>query len=286
MLKHSSSSVTTGAFALVSGCIAFSSAHSQSFDCNKSATTVERGICSDKRLAELDDQLSNSLRNLISTRPDMRARILADEHRWLHERDQRCNSQINPQSLFNCLTAEYSARIAEISIEMKEPISNASESPTAICRSIIERYRPLANAHPGEAPLNVLMASPNSGIQLASPLETIWHPSTDLPGWAAVQKPPFSISPDLLKSLVLYEQTGGAGNLTKAPGVDFYALNRSQGSAGCSDSRAFVVQGGIAVPAVTPGDSDEAVGDCGGVVYGLISDTPVAIAQHYDGAAP
>jgi hypothetical protein len=43
-----------------------------------------------------------------------------------------------------------------------------------------------------------------------------------------------------------------------------------------------VVQGGIAVPAETPGDSDEAVGDCGGVTYGLIDTSPVAIAQHYD----
>jgi uncharacterized protein len=282
MLRHSSSTGITGAFALVSVCLVFSSAHSQSFDCKKSATTVEREICSDKRLAGLDDQLANALRNLISTRPSIRATILADEHRWLHERDRRCNSLINPQSLFNCLTAEYSARIAEISVETKEPISQVPESRTAICRSIIERYRPLANAHPGKAPLDVLMASPNSGIQLASPLEGIRYPSTELVGWAATQKPPFSISPDLLKSLELYERTGGAANLIKAPGVDFYALDRSQGSAGCSDSRAFVVQSGVALPAVTPGDSEQQVGDCGGVAYGSIDRSPVAIAQHYD----
>jgi uncharacterized protein len=267
---------TITALALVSGFVTFSSTHAQSFVCNKSATTVEQGICSDKRLADLDDQLANSLRNLISAKPHMRATFLADEHRWLHERDQRCNSQIVPQSLFNCLTAEYSVRIAEIADKMQQ--KDKAPANTSICRSIVERYRPLAHAHPGEAPLAVLTALPHSGIRLASYSGTIWHPATDLISWAATQNPPFSLSADLLKALEFYEQTGGAGALIKAPGIDFYSLERSQGSAGCSDSRAFVVRGGIADTETPPGDSD----GCQGVIYGLVDSSSVAMAQHYD----
>jgi len=256
----------------MSGFLIVSAARAQSFDCKQSSTIIEREICADQRMAALDDKLADSFRNLIASHPDKRAKFLKDQHRWIRERDRRCNSPPAGQMLFGCLTTEYSTRLAEIATEMKP-------SQTAICRSILERYRPVANSHPGKAPLEVLAAMPHSGIRLASSSGIIWHPATDLISWAATQNPPFSLSADLLKALEDYEQTGGAGTLIKAPGIDFYSLERSQGSAGCSDSRAFVVRGGIADTEATPGDSEE----CGGhVIYGLVDSSSVAMAQNYD----
>src|SRR5438270_790090 len=83
-------------------------------------------------------------------------------------------------------------------------------------------------------PVGVLARSPNSGVRLASPSQIVWHSSTDLPAWAAAQKPPFSVSPDLLGSLKMFEQSGGGGKRVKALGVDFYSITRSEGSMGCS----------------------------------------------------
>ena len=154
---------------------------------------------------------------------------------------------------------------------------------TELCQVIVDRYRPLAHSHPGEDPVGVLARSPNSGVRLASPSQILWHPSTDLPAWAAAQKPPFSISPILLRSLKMFEQSGGGGKRVKAPGVDFYSITRSEGSLGCLDSQSFVVLGGVAVPSQTPGESADAVGQCNtGVLYGTIDGSSVAMIQNYD----
>lgn len=51
---------------------------------------------------------------------------------------------------------------------------------------------------------------------------------------------------------------------------------------GCADSLSFVVRGGVAVPAPTPGES-AAVGQCDtGVLYGTIDDSSVAMIQNYN----
>src|ERR1700733_2842712 len=103
-----------GALALVSGCLAFSSALAQSFDCKKAVTTVEQAICDDKGLAVLDVQLANDLHNLISAQPELRASYLSNQRLWLRDRDQHCGTQNPGQRLHDCLKAEYVGRITYI----------------------------------------------------------------------------------------------------------------------------------------------------------------------------
>jgi hypothetical protein len=151
-----------------------------------------------------------------------------------------------------------------------------------LCQVIADRYRPLANSHPGEAPLNVLAASPTSGLQLASTAAAANLRSADLGAWAAAQKPPFSISPALLEAVHQYQEEGGTAKLTKATGIPFFSFSGIQGSMGCSFSQSFVVRGGVALPSDTPGEPGEE-GACNtGAVYGTIDATPVAMIQKYD----
>jgi hypothetical protein len=69
------------------------------------------------------------------------------------------------------------------------------------CQKIADRYRPLASAHPGEAPLSVVAAAPASGVTLTEPLIRMVDPQSALPQWAKRQTPPFTVSEELIKSL-------------------------------------------------------------------------------------
>jgi hypothetical protein len=138
---------------------------------------------------------------------------------------------------FDCDKAKSAVELAICGDKLDRYASKVMQSRTAVCQVIADRYRPHAHLHPGEPPLRVLEQVPNSGLHLVSASDPVEHPSTELVSWASKQQPPFKLSPDLLKSLELYEQLGGGGNLVKGAGVPFYSITRSEGSMGCSDSR-------------------------------------------------
>jgi uncharacterized protein len=265
--------------AILAGTLSASAARPQSFDCDQAKSDIEMAICRSSNLAALDVQLAGTLGKLISAQPDRRAALLSDERRWLRERDQRCKPQVAGQTLEACLTAEYSARIAELN----RGASVAAKSRTAVCQLIADRYRPQAHSHPGEAPLEVLVHTPNSGVELVSKSDSVLHPSSDLVSWAAQQTPPFKLSSDMLHALQLYEQLGGGGALYKAPGIPFYSLTRVEGSMACSNSLSFVIDGGVASLVTTPGESNGDDGSCDTAArYGTVDATPVAMVQNYD----
>jgi len=281
MAQHPALRVTQGigALILVSGCLAFSSAFAQSFDCKKASTTVERAICGDKGLADLDDQLANNVRKLIAAQPAMRATYLEDEREWIRERDHHCTAPNEEQSLNDCLVAYDLARFADI--QSRARIGAVRRAPKPVCQVIADRYRSLAHSHPGEPPLDVLAGSPTSGIQLVKHTDWVKMPSRDLAAWAAAQRPPFSISAAVLYSLKQYEKLGGVADLIKAPGAGLYTFEGDQGSTGCPYSQSFVVQGGVAIPTDTPGEPGDE-GNCGALQYGMVDTSPMAIEQHYD----
>lgn len=159
--------------------------------------------------------------------------------------------------------------------------SSSAPAHPHLCQVIADRYRPLANSHPGEAPLDVLVASPASGLQLASTVAADLR-SAGLGAWAAAQKPPFSISPALLEAVRQYQDEGGSAQLVKATGVPFFSFSGVQGSMGCSFSQSFVVRGGVAFPSDSPGEPGEEGACDTGAVYGTIDATPVAMIQKYD----
>ncbi|HEY6619781.1 MAG TPA: lysozyme inhibitor LprI family protein [Steroidobacteraceae bacterium] len=258
-----------------------------SFDCAKASTPTELALCADTRLWGLDNDLGKAVKRELSRHPDKRALILAQEREWLSQRDRDCPAAtLSAEPFHLCLIDAYKKRMAAFSpatpLELKQERAREFEKKTHLCKTIADAYRPLANAHPGQAPLEVLAKSADSPLKLASRFQTMQHPATDLGVWAAAQKQPFALSPDLQKELKQYGQIGdGVGTLVKALDVDFYTIGRMLGSMGCADDLSFVVRKGIAFPATNPEDSTE--GACGsGASFATIAGFPAAIEQTYD----
>jgi uncharacterized protein len=255
-------------------------AHAQSFDCRRAANRIEEAICADKELAVLDAQLAADFKALISTEPKKRSALVGEEREWLHERDEQCGQEGEATSLHSCLTAVYLGRMTRIAQEAPD-ISDPRGSHSS-CQRIIERYSPLANRHPGEAPLNVLANTPGSGLKLTEQTVGDTVAVADFPAWAAAQKPPFVISEVLLKVLKEYEDTGGPGALARVPGTDFYSFTRADGSEHCSDSQSFRVLGGFAFPWATPAEPG-GEGSCDiGAEYATLDGNALAIVQDYN----
>jgi uncharacterized protein len=260
-------------------------APAQSFDCYKASTPTELAVCADTRLWAPDNELAKSVRRELTRHPDKRTSILREEREWVSERDRDCPaSTLSTEPFHLCLIEAYQKRIAAFSpatpLELKQERAREFEKHTYMCKIIADLYRPLANAHAEEPPIKVLAQSAGSQVKLAKP-ETDQQPVSELAGWAAARKPPFSLSPDLVKALERYRQSGGGGSLIKALGIDFYTIARAQGSMNCEDDLSFVVRKGIAFPATSPGDTSE--GRCGsGAWFATVAGSPVAIEENYD----
>jgi uncharacterized protein YecT (DUF1311 family) len=85
------------------------SAQGASFDCAKAATWVERVLCADEALGDLDERLATAYRNAreaAQAEPSAAERLLSEQKAWLAERD-RC-------TLLPCLRRLYERRIAEL----------------------------------------------------------------------------------------------------------------------------------------------------------------------------
>lgn len=79
-----------------------------SFDCIKASTSVEFTICSDPKLAELDQVLANRYFNVRASATKLIAKqMLADQRSWLQQRNA-CGSSLS------CLNAVYLDRMAAL----------------------------------------------------------------------------------------------------------------------------------------------------------------------------
>lgn len=82
-----------------------------SFDCAKAASQVEKLICSDSELANLDRSLSNLYSALLEHTPASGQKHLKAEQRgWIKGRDDCWKSE----DLHRCVKDEYEARIKEL----------------------------------------------------------------------------------------------------------------------------------------------------------------------------
>lgn len=250
-------------------------AHAQSFDCNKTSTPVEHAICNDKALGELDTVLAKRLKESISNaNPEQGADFLRDERQWLKYRNQHCapESPTAGESLRECLAAVYRDRIASL--------KSLTGGDTSNCRKIADRYRSLASAHPGEAPLRVLVASPASGVTLTEPLAGMQDPKSELPVWATKQSPPFIVPDGLTQSLM----SMSIWTLEKLPDANFYWLSSIAGTAHCYDSHYFVISNGRAEEQAAPRGFEDGEGAACGVEdeFGRIDAASVFLEENYD----
>jgi uncharacterized protein len=89
------------------------SAARPSFDCTHVTTNVERAICGNARLAELDEQMTRAFRAVLdpASRTEHDAVLLA-QRTWLSDRD-RCNDSPDDGTA-QCLLASYETRVREL----------------------------------------------------------------------------------------------------------------------------------------------------------------------------
>src|SRR5437870_3463711 len=93
-------------------------AQAQSFDCAKAASPVEHLICANPELAALDKSLGEAIKGAMAAAPGRRDVLLAEERRWLVERDRQCKIEdgATPSATgsLSCLTALYRSRIGVV----------------------------------------------------------------------------------------------------------------------------------------------------------------------------
>lgn len=83
-----------------------------SFDCRKAASDVEKAICNDKEVSNLDSEMAKAYKALLNALSKAEAAILKkDQGEWLNERESAYDScdRDEPEA---CLEYEYAVRLA------------------------------------------------------------------------------------------------------------------------------------------------------------------------------
>jgi hypothetical protein len=241
---------------------------------------VERAICRDTGVYALDSDLTRALHRALESHPNERDALLIDERHWIATRDASCSPLADDVSkIHDCLEKAYRQQLDVVRRkDVALPAGSSTGSRGAACKSLLDRYRPLANTHPGEPPLAVLAQAGAGGFEITGHGGTLLHPASDLVSWGKGQQPPVSISPQLSKSLA---SDGTGGMLQKAPGLPFFMLSRLEGSAGCDSSLFFFVKDGVALPSRPP--FDDAEDNCpNSGVFASLDSAPLYVRQNYD----
>lgn len=87
--------------------LAANTASAQSFDCAKALTRIEKLVCSDKSLAELDEYLGRYYSAARAGNPAAASCLQANQSEWLKSRRDACASA-------DCVRAAYLDRLAEL----------------------------------------------------------------------------------------------------------------------------------------------------------------------------
>lgn len=102
---------------LIAGVFIFLSSHAEaaSFDCKKAKSEVEKVICSDENLSDLDERIAAAYHNALSKLSPEGQRILRDgQRRWLKTLPKGC--YYAPTDLRECLERAYRERLGDLSL--------------------------------------------------------------------------------------------------------------------------------------------------------------------------
>jgi uncharacterized protein len=102
------SGVKRAALYILSSLVVFSahSANSQSFDCRKASTTVEKAVCTDTRLKLLDSDLAKNYQAAKKqVVPEGLKALVATQRAWIAQRDLQCVTATN-----DCIAVQYQER--------------------------------------------------------------------------------------------------------------------------------------------------------------------------------
>lgn len=150
----------------------------QAIDCEKASTNVEHAICRDTGVYALDRELAQALHQVLESHPNERNSMLIDERHWIATRDARCSPLGDDVSkMHNCLEDAYREQLDVLRRKDSAlPPGSSTGSRTAACKGLLDRYRPLANTHPGKRPLTVLAQAGAAGFELTGGGDTLLIP--------------------------------------------------------------------------------------------------------------
>ena len=87
-----------------------SSVPASALECNSAKTLIEQALCGTSELSDADAAMAKAYETLRSVLPgDQQALLLADQRRWLRERDVTCGEK-SDRELLDCVLAETERR--------------------------------------------------------------------------------------------------------------------------------------------------------------------------------
>ena len=160
--------ILTAAIGIATSAFWLNTAHAASFDCAKAQTKVEKVICADPSISDLDSRLGKVYgQDLAKANPEQKKQLIADERHWLKSVRDRCATQA-------CLKQAYTQRLADLKafdgtqlpkrkilgryIAQPVPLSATNFVPIApVCKTLVANFNqfrdvPFESNHPRLSP--------------------------------------------------------------------------------------------------------------------------------------
>ncbi|WP_051284346.1 lysozyme inhibitor LprI family protein [Desulforegula conservatrix] len=96
------------------------------FDCSKATTEVEKLVCSDDRLADLDKQMADVFRALLSGLGENEKKAVKKEQNlWLKSRQKMLDASPSREDKLKTLSELYETKIAELNLKAELSVKTA-----------------------------------------------------------------------------------------------------------------------------------------------------------------
>ncbi|MBX8469437.1 lysozyme inhibitor LprI family protein [Pseudomonas sp. RIT778] len=128
---------------IVSTCalLFFQQALASGMDCTKAASVVEKAICADKPLYELDARMGAAYRKLMKAAP-AQAEVKKAQRQWLKERD-RCGEEVS------CLSQRYQDRLQVLHAQWIDAVAyKPDEIDKQVMEDLQQRIREMSKENP------------------------------------------------------------------------------------------------------------------------------------------
>lgn len=112
------------------------------FDCSKATTEVEKLICSDDRLADLDKQMADVFRALLSGLGENEKKAVKKEQNlWLKSRQKMLDASPSREDKLKTLSELYETKITELNLKAELSVKSKSATAMPSAKDICELCR-------------------------------------------------------------------------------------------------------------------------------------------------
>lgn len=127
---------------ILSACVLLTTQHALAagMDCTKAASAVEKTICANTALYELDTQMGGAYRSLVKVSPQAQTELRTAQRNWLKSRDQ-CAENVD------CLNQSYRERVQSLQTQLSEAVAyKPSDVDTSAAEDLRQAIRTASNA--------------------------------------------------------------------------------------------------------------------------------------------